>query len=316
VQQLQDNAPVLLVAFNRPQKLRNLILSLQGDKPKIVILAIDGPRRNNPEDKVLVAECRSMAGLITWDCQIQELFQVSNIGLEKSVTYAVSWAVNKHGKVIVIEDDVEVGPDFITYMNQKLVQFSEVKAVMHISGYNVVPFDKISQKQNRSYRTSNYPESFAWATWADRWLSYDADLVWGQACTLRELRSITGSTLGAMKWKLNFRDAASLRIDTWAYRWLASIWSSKGVVISPNHNLVTYNGFDEGTHTRSKAPWTEIAVTKPEGFEDEPIQLLNLDLAAEKWLAKNVFGENLIGVFKGIAKSVALQYLTRHRRKG
>jgi hypothetical protein len=123
-----------------------------------------------------------------------------------------------------------------------------------------------------------------------------------------ELAEILGSRMAALRWKQNFSLATKERISSWAYRWAASMWQQNGYCISPNRNLITYRGFEGGTHTRRRARWTEM-----------PIEHLDLaatdgavfDTAADRYLHRQVFHATPVGVALGPVESLALRVVQR-----
>lgn len=277
-----------------------LIRSLAAVKPKLILLSVDGPKINRFRDIELVRQTQEMVNEITWEAEVRTRFRESNLGLRNAVVDAVTWANNEFGRVIVLEDDVRAGPQLLEFLNYNLIKYQSQKDIAHINGYNLVPNQHLSNPSGPS-RMSIYPESYAWATWEEAWSKYDDNMSWAKNVSISELKSVCGSTVGALRWKQNFSDAAAGRIDTWAYRWLATIWENNFKVISPNQNISTYKGWEKGTHTFFKIKYQE-----PE------IGNLNIDLhdsnggideLAENWLKRVVFLESARGVARGIVIS-------------
>jgi hypothetical protein len=122
---------------------------------------------------------------------------------------------------------------------------------------------------------------------------------------------VVGSIPGALRWRQTFRDVEAGLLDTWAYRWISCIWANDGWVLSPNRNLVTYAGYDEGTHTRTGPSWSELPVVPlPEVVGVEPP---THDRDSDRWVGRTVFGESLLGVVRGLVVSIALRFV-KHRR--
>ncbi|MEY3796338.1 MAG: hypothetical protein RLZZ170_352, partial [Actinomycetota bacterium] len=242
-----ESAPVLLLAYNRPEKLSQLIQRIRVLRPSVLLVSVDGPKISKPGDKDLVLATQKIIQSIDWDVKIETRFREENIGLRLAVQDSVNWAISQYGKVIVIEDDAVPGPQLLDFFNFNLQKFADDQKVMHVSGYNVVPPQNLLSETGS--RFSRYPESFAWATWERAWKHYDENLTWGLESSVRDIAKITGSTTSALRWKLNFHDAAAGRIGSWAYRWISSMWSQNGTTVAPNRNLLSYSGFDEGTHT-------------------------------------------------------------------
>jgi glycosyltransferase involved in cell wall biosynthesis len=308
-------APVLITAFNRPELTKNLIKSLKQSQPKNIIFAVDGPRSDRPSDAERVKQTQDLVSEFNWNCELETIFRPINLGLRVAVADAVSHATSKYGKVIVVEDDIEVGPNFLGYMQNSLIRYVSESNIAHINGYVVVPTGML-QFPNADRKT-RYVESFAWATWEPAWKRYDASLTWAKEVSVTELSEVIGSLIGALRWKQHFFDASRELIDTWAYRWLATIWSQRWFAISPPVNLVRYRGWLEGTHTKRKARWTEEPVSERLNSGDvwSPSDDSIRDERVDDWIGKNVFGESARGVCEGFATSLILRYLRSREPK-
>ncbi len=297
---MPDETPVLLLGYNRPEQMQGLIRSLAALKPKLILLSVDGPRMNRLKDVELVRQTQEMVNEITWDAEIRTRFRETNLGLRKAVVDSVTWANSEHGRVIVLEDDVRAGPQLLEYLNYNLVKHETQSDIAHVNGYNLVPIEHITNP-NETSRMSIYPESYAWATWERAWTKYDDNMSWAKNVSITELKNICGSTIGALRWKQNFSDAAAGRIDTWAYRWLATIWENNFKVISPNQNISTYKGWENGTHTFFKVKYQEPEIGNLSiDLHDSNGQI---DELAENWLKREVFLESARGVARGIVIS-------------
>lgn len=304
--------PLLILAYNRPDRVRGLIDRLRPLAPANVMVVVDGPKPGRQADAAKVAEVQASIAGIDWAATVQTRFRPVNIGLRASVVDAVSWATSEFGQAIVIEEDVLPGPDFLPYAEHMLGHYRDDARIGHISGYNVVPPQRLAGGGAHS-RLTAYPESIAWATWDRAWDHYDDELTWAMSCRLSDLKRVTGSTAAALRWKQNFHDAHAGRISTWAYRWIASMWAKDMLTLSPNYNLVTYAGQDEGTHTLMAPAWKELPLY------DGPREALldaaaRRDVAADRWVSDTVFSGTPGGVARGALISVALG-LRQSRRK-
>jgi hypothetical protein len=298
-------APVLILAYNRPDQIRGLIDSIRPYAPKRILVGVDGP-------KDAVADCEKVRMVveavegINWTDDVQILERKSNLGIRLAVPDAVTWAISKAGRVIVVEDDVRVSKDFFPYMNYCLDEFANEDRIGHISGYNPVPRKFIKNPMVRS-RTSLFPESYAWATWDRAWSKYEDELSWAKESNLGDLRKLTGSLQAAVVWKMNFSDADSCAISTWAYRWIASLWKNKLLSISPNVNLVDYRGQTEGTHTKGSRSWAELETDEIMRLESgDTSSLKPTDKLADNWIAENIFRSTNFGVARRAAESLVL----------
>lgn len=290
--------PVLLLAYNRPQKLRALIESLRESRPEIVFVHLDGPKAKNILDAQKIQECFLETKSIDWTDQVFVELKELNVGLKRAVIDSVSKVLESHDAIIVLEEDVIVGPEFLPFCKKLLTEFEGESKISHISGYNVLPRSKMSSP-SAEIRLTRYPQSIAWATWSRAWKEFDENLNWGSNASLKEIFNVVGSWTGAVHWKLHFLDARSNRISTWAYRWIATMWSTSTRVVSPNSNLVTYVGYDEGSHTFTKPSWPELPIENmPKNFWSTVQKLPSVDEKGEIWLAKEVYRESLLGIAK------------------
>lgn len=303
--------PIVLLAYNRPEKLAALIDSLRVSAPPKIMVVVDGPKPNRLGDTERVQETREIAQTINWTDDVTFEFRAENWGLRKSVESAVTVAVETHGRAIMMEDDARPGAAWIPYANFMLDKYESELRVEHVSGYDLVPPTHL-QSPNKGSRLSRYPESYAWATWQRAWNNYDGGLEWALNAPLRDLERIVGSKLGALRWKQNFLDAEAGRISTWAYRWLASMWSRDAFMIAPNANLVTYDGYSDGTHTFLKPGWQELPRFTGDWHELTSGDL-ELDRKADKWAARHVYSETLYGLARGVPISVVLELRKRYR---
>ncbi len=279
--------PILLIAFNRPENVKRVIESLALIKPKRLLFAVDGPRAGNASDQVKVANVQNAIANLNWTTSVETYFRKENLGIRRGIPDAVSWAISKYGKVIVLEDDAVPGPEFHAYMSARLNQFEHNEKIGHISGYNQVPKSSLTNPENM-FRGSIYPESYAWGTWERAWKFYSDDINYNPRFQYRNHAS-------EMVWESYFNLARKDYISTWAFRWVASLWRNEMTCISPNRNLIEYIGQTGGTHT----------FRKPRAGE-QPIELLrhqtdtndiSVDKKADDWIAHTLFKENLIGVF-------------------
>jgi hypothetical protein len=296
--------------------MEKLIEAISVSKPPMVLVAVDGPKPDSATDKENVKRVQHCVERINWNSKVETRFRTSNMGLKASISDAVSWATSEYGSVVVIEDDLVPGPQMIPYANFMIEKYRSESAIAHINLYNIVPSSSLRNVDIHS-RLTRFPESYCWATWGNSWANYDDSLEWGLNCSIQDLSKVTGSKIGALKWKMNFHDAASGRIQTWAYRWIASIWSKGQYAITPNANLSSYIGSENGTHTFRQQKFDELPVEflNFEEYEADDLEM-NLDLTAEDYMAREVFGENLKGLLDGVVSTAIMELIRKKRSMG
>jgi glycosyltransferase involved in cell wall biosynthesis len=307
-----SDSPVLIIAFNRPHKLRQLIASLRSSRPPILMIAVDGPRSHNKSDETLVRETQAVVSEIDWPCKIHTRFRESNLGLQTAYVDAVNWAMSEFGETIVIEDDVIAGPELYGYLNFNLNQFRNNQIIGQINGYNFAPVHSLTEP-NRASRVTRYPTSYCWASWSRSWELIDLSIGWGLSVSITDLSAITGSRLSATMWRMNFRNAVSRRVDSWAYAWVATLWENDLKIISPNRNLCLYDGFEGGTHTRRRVTTRQLEI---ESVDDSEKKFnLDFDGKADLWQKQFVYRETPSGFIEKGAASLVLEMEKRLRRR-
>lgn len=167
-------APIIIFAFNRPKALRNVVCSLLQNteaRESDLYIFVDGARLHKDGELKEVELVREYVISITGFKTLHYTFSEVNKGLGASIIDGVSEVINRYGKVIVLEDDLCVQPNFLAFMNQGLKYYEKVNGVFSICGYN----NKI--KIPKDYKADAYiynrSSSWGWATWKDRWDTID-----------------------------------------------------------------------------------------------------------------------------------------------
>lgn len=245
---MSDYAPIAIFCYQRPDHLRNTLVSLmrcEGFAQSQVIVYGDGPR--NVEEVAAVEQTRATAKALLGD-RAEYHFSEVNLGLSRSVITGVDDAVARFGRAIVIEDDLELAPLFLSYMNHALDRYAEDERVFQISGYM---FDVPELKATPSALFLPFTVSWGWATWKRAWEQFDPQATgWEALCTNKALRrrfNLDGTYNYAT---MLVRQMEGLR-DSWAVRWYWTVFKANGLVLFPPASLVSNTGFDgSGTHGR------------------------------------------------------------------
>lgn len=301
--------PILLLGFNRPDRLAALIESLRASQPPTVYVSIDGPRESADSDREGVQQTKHLVSSIDWTADVHTNFHEKNLGIALAIPTAVSWVLGEHETVIVLEDDVIVGPQFLPFADEALRIWADDKTVFSISGYNLVPPSHLA-KPNAPARLSRIPHSYAWATWRRAWSAFDSEMQWARGVSTAELACLLGSRTFALRWGQNFRHAQTQRVSTWDYQWVSSIWQHDGMCVSPNRNLVTYNGHSGGSHTRRRSAWAELPITPIELDQlEEHADTIEFDSGADDFLQRTAQRATAFNVALGPLEAVAMEAL-------
>lgn len=132
---------------------------------------VDGPR--NEAESVKVKEVIKIAESACGFASVTINASPNNKGLGPSIIAGVSEVINEYGRVIVMEDDLLVTPNFLAYMNSALDRYAGEAGVFSVCGYTL----DIGRLDEYQYDTwlGRRSSSWGWATWKDRWDSVDWD---------------------------------------------------------------------------------------------------------------------------------------------
>ena len=109
----------LFVWRNRPRHAEKTLDALAKNalsNQSILHIYADGPKEN-ADEKILeqIRETRSVIKSQPWCKEVIIYEKEKNLGLANSIISGVTEVVNRHGKVIVLEDDIIVSDNFSIY---------------------------------------------------------------------------------------------------------------------------------------------------------------------------------------------------------
>ena len=171
-------APIVLFAYVRPEHTRKTLETLSKNtlaKESFLIVHIDGLRENaSAFTREKHEEVLRIVREKQWCGQIQIIEESGNKGLAKSIKEGVSDALEQYGRVIVVEDDLETSPAFLSFVNKALDFYQDYPAVFSIGGYTY-PTSRMQIPEDYQYDTYACLRncSWGWATWKNRWDKID-----------------------------------------------------------------------------------------------------------------------------------------------
>ena len=267
----QSPAPILFFAFNRPEHTRLALQSLSRNKEaanSILYIICDFPKQDASVE--LVEKNERVKKLIReeqWCATVIIIEREKNYGLANNIISGVTEIVNKHGSVIVLEDDLELSPFFLQYMNEALVKYASDDRVISIHGYTY-PI------------TEELPETFflrgtdcwGWATWKRGWELFEPD---GKKL-MEELKSRKLQEAFNFNHSYDYMKMLRLQIggknSSWAVRWHASALLKDKLTLYPGHSLVQNKGADgEGTHMKKSLNYIVPLYMEPIRLSDIPV---------------------------------------------
>lgn len=243
-------APVIIFAYNRLIPLKEMVDSLQKNTESHltkVFIFIDGPKKESDVFSVNEVKdyVKNIKGFKSLDISISSM----NNGLSNSIISGVSQVFEHYDKAIILEDDLILSANFLSYMNASLNYYQNFEKVISVSGYS----NKISSHEN--YNFDSYfitrNSSWGWATWKNQWCKIDWELDdWEMVkSNSRDFNNYCGSDCFKMleKWKNGLN-------QSWAIRFVYSQYLQKKFSVTPLKSKVINAGFSgDGTHCAGKS---------------------------------------------------------------
>lgn len=243
---MSEPAPIAVFAYARPDHLRNTLLSLSAcDRfaESSVTVFIDGPKTPDKAEVVgaVIEVAKSVLGN---SADIRA--SATNQGLARAITGGVGALLAAHDRVIVLEDDLEVAPCFLDYMNASLERYADDPNVFQVSGhmFDVPEFACRDQAMLLPLTTT-----WGWGTWSRAWKHYDPKATgWEQLRSDRALRR-RFDLEGTYPFSQMLESQMSKGVDSWGIRWYWSVFRLNGLGVFPSESLVHNAGQDgSGTH--------------------------------------------------------------------
>jgi len=249
--------PVLILCFNRPDHLKELLKALSIVKPVNIYVSSDGPRVERQDDLDAVAQCRRLIDTIDWPCRIRKKFNERNLGMKRAVISAISWFFSEEPEGIILEDDCIPHPSFFEFCTEMLSYYRDNQSIMHIAGTNQQFGKKIGEG---SYYFSSFPAIWGWASWRRVWDLYDEEM---SAYPMIESKNILWTIMPNETVVNHLHKVLRLTYEkqalTWDHQLGISIIAHKGLCIVPNVNLITNIGVPK---VNINGKWMECVVSR------------------------------------------------------
>ena len=99
------NVPKFFLVFNRPTLTCSTLERTRVAKPKYLFITVDRPREDHHGDAEAVEQARTVAGMVDWAREGEDLFREHNLGCTRAVSSAIDWALESVNELIVLDDD-------------------------------------------------------------------------------------------------------------------------------------------------------------------------------------------------------------------
>jgi hypothetical protein len=240
------SAPIAIFAFRRPDHTRRLLQSLkrcEGFSDSRVFVFLDGPRTN--ADVQLVEETSGVlrAELGT---SVEIHACAENRGLSQQVLSGVKYVLEEHERIIVLEDDLFVHEDFLSFVNAALEFYESSYQVLQVSGHT---FEVPGYADRTEAFLFPLTTTWGWATWRRAWSEFREGAPGAQALKQdRQLRKRFNLD-GNFDYATMLERQQAGRINSWGIQWYWNFFQLNGLTCFPPRSLVENCGADgSGTH--------------------------------------------------------------------
>ena len=168
-----------------------------------------------------------------------------NKGMARSVIDGVTTVLEKHESIIVLEDDLVVAPDFLTFMNTALEAYRDRSDIWSISGYTP-NLKEIEQYDKNSVFLVPRAQCWGWATWSDRWETVDWE-VSDFNYLARNKKRRKAFDMGGNDLFRTLEMEHRERIESWAVRWAYAASKQKMWTVNPMLSKVQNIGLKSST---------------------------------------------------------------------
>lgn len=241
--------PVVIFAFNRPDKLRRLLSLVALAQPAALFAVVDGARPDHPDDASRRHEVLRLLDHVPWPCDIRRNISDTNLGCDARITSGLDWVFAQVEQAIVLEDDLIPHPEFFGWCSRLLDRYHSQASIHCVSGRN----DLVRWGDGRTdhvlvHRGSN----LGFGTWQRAWRAARAVGLPGPDTQIAGLLTdglIDPQVAGHFEWLR--RLSASGFEHGWDTKWELQRALLGGLSAVSTVNLVAHGGFDEdATHAR------------------------------------------------------------------
>lgn len=244
--------PVVLMIFNRPDTVREVMRVLAEVQPDELFVVADGPREGVEGDLTRCALARAIATATTWPCRVRTAFASQNLGDSHRFRTGLAWVFEHTDRAVILEDDCVPDPTFFRFCSHLLDRYAEDPRIGMISGNNL-QFGR--ERTSSSYYFSRYTHIWGWATWARAWQHFDLTMShWPAFKHAGRLAEWLPTRRERAYWTKIFDGVHDQTSVHWDYAWTFTCWDHGMLTILPDRNLVSNIGFGEGaTNTHDEA---------------------------------------------------------------
>lgn len=169
-----ERPPIVLLAFARPDLLRQVLVALEGQtvQPGKVLAFVDGPRSAGEASAV-----RACIGQLErfGAAETEIVARPANLGCDTNAVAAITATLMQHPMIVYLEDDIVPAPFFYERMCRLLERFRREPSIASVSAYSGLPAAVSAAAARVDFCVSRRVFPWGFGTYADRWKALDME---------------------------------------------------------------------------------------------------------------------------------------------
>ena len=263
------DVPVLLICFNRPNYVAQMIDEFRKNKVSELYVFKDGPRTGNVHDEQASKEIEKLLAAIDWDCNVVTNYMQNNLGCGYGPYSAISWAFQYVEDLIILEDDCVPTEQFFKFCKAMLNRYRNDSRISLISGFSRLTDPELFCGYD--YIFSQYGVTWGWATWKRSWLGFDMQLrnlevFFSDGGFQKQFLTQKQADFFNYRYRY-FKKDADLYKHVWDIQFGLFSRVNGALRIVPSQSLIKYIG-EEGTHYVKGSNTSDVfSVTASDNFK-------------------------------------------------
>jgi len=268
----------LIIAYSRPEGVSYLVRTLISFGVSDIYISVDGPKNDSDTINQIKIKNEVIKYSQNSKTKIHLKQHSKNLGVAGGVISAIDWFFSFEEMGVILEDDLLISEDFLTFTLMGLDAYKNDPRVWMISGTQVIPdgMDRVNSVW------TNYPMIWGWGSWKEKWIEMRASLL-----RKKEIRFKNLANPIDLYWAVGGNRALSGKVDTWDTQLACEFKLQKKLCLLPPVNLISNIGTDEvASHTKINHKTMNLEIQPLDTsyiikVEPERLQILNYNAALE-----------------------------------
>ena len=235
--------PVLLMGFNRPEPIQNVMNKFIELGVRNLYVSLDGPR--GPSDKNKCISVYEQVEKLKNNFNLKVIYRQNNLGCCLAVVSALDWFYSQVKFGVIFEDDcIPLDTTFKFFEEyQSRSKIYDNLGISLASAHN--PFETLPENT-----PTKHVFIHGWATTATTWQAIRTDFFTIKAPCTKNIKGEKRTGAEAIFWWASATRARLGKVDTWDGMFYDRVWKLGIKTLLPSNNLIQNIGFgNASTHT-------------------------------------------------------------------